>query len=435
MDMLAIILGLVVLMALTLKKVPVIFAGVISVVVVACFSGMPVVETVTETYIDGISGYVARFWWLILFGTILSQLMDVSGAAHSIAMWIIGKMGVKLAILSIILAGGLLTYGGVSSVVSSFALYPITLAVFRKANLPRYLIPATIASGIFTWSSMLPGTPADQNIMPTTYLGTTPMAAPIIGILAALVTLVLSFWYLNYEASKAAKAGIGFVADEAVEAVLAQADELEKKGTLPNPLLAVLPLICVMVLLNVLMLNIAVALVAGILLVVIFFHKNIDGLGKNIKEALEVAAVTVMTASAVVGLGSVIKVAPGFQKIVDFILNFAQSGGNPLIIFAIATTVLCGLNASGTGGLTTTLSVLSEPFLAMGVSAPLIHRIGVIASVGLDTMPHSGGIVTLLSISDISYKDGYKHLAVTTIVITLISLAVSLVLASILGPI
>ena len=109
---------------------------------------------------------------MLLLGAILSKVMDITGAARSIASFIIGKLGVKFAIPAIVIAGGLLTYGGVSAMVSCFALYPITLAVFREADMPRKLIPATIGAGIFTWVTMLPGNPQVQNIIPSSFLPT-----------------------------------------------------------------------------------------------------------------------------------------------------------------------------------------------------------------------------------------------------------------------
>lgn len=437
MDMLAIILGLVALLVLTLKKVPLVFTGMISVIVVALFSRMDVVETVTTTYVNGMTTYISKMWLLFMFGTILSGLMDRTGAARAIADWIVSKLGMKLAIPAVIIAGGVLTYGGVNTVVCAFAMYPIALSIFRQANLPRYLIPAAIAAGVFSWSSMLPGTPADQNILPTTYLNTTPMAAPVIGVVAALVTMLLSFWYLSYQGVKAQKAGIGFEADDSVLEVLKKSDEMKKMGTLPNPILALLPLICVAVLLNIFTLDVSVSLVAGIVVCLLLFYKNLQG--ENIvdilSDSVKDASISVVVASALAGFGNVIKEAPGFQTIVDAILNYAQNGGYPLIIFGIATTILCGLNASGSSGLTTTLTALSESFVKMGVAPALIHRIGVIASVGLDSVPWSGGVVTLITLSGVSYKDAYKHVFMTTVVFTLISLGVAMALGTMFGAI
>ncbi len=435
MDMLVILLGLALLLGLTLKKVPVVFASIGSVIFITVFSGLPLVQTVTKDYMAGFAGFVQNAWLMLLLGAILSKLMDMTGAARSIAEFIIGKLGVKYAIPSIIIAGGLLTFGGVSAFVSCFALYPITLAVFKQANLSRKLIPATIGAGIFTWVTMLPGNPQIQNIIPTQYLGTTPMAAPVVGTVCGLFALTLMILYLIYASNKLKSNGEGFESDSETEEILAKADQMAKEGNLPNVVLSILPIVSIAVVLNVFKQDITVALLSGIVLCAGFFYKNVKNVNKLLSDSISSAAVTIVTASAIVAIGSVIKITPGFQQMVDLILEFSQSGGNPVTIFGIATTLLCGLNASGMGGLSTTLSVLSEPFLAMGVNPEIMHRVGVIASVGLDSLPHSGGIVAVLAISGVSYKDGYKHLFVTTVLITLLSLALALILGNIMYPI
>uniref|UniRef100_UPI0040269C58 GntP family permease n=1 Tax=Lachnospira sp. TaxID=2049031 RepID=UPI0040269C58 len=435
MDMIIILVGLALLLVLTLKKVPVVYAAAISVIFIALFSRLPVVSTMTGDYMTGFANFVKSSWLMLLLGAILSKVMDITGAARSIASFIIGKLGVKFAIPAIVIAGGLLTYGGVSAMVSCFALYPITLAVFREADMPRKLIPATIGAGIFTWVTMLPGNPQVQNIIPSSFLPTNAMAAPVVGVVCGVFTLALILVYLMWESNRARKNGEGFIVDEETSKVLAKTDEMEANGKLPNVVLAILPIVCVGVVLNVLKQDISVALLSGIVLCCILFFKNITGVQKLLTDAVSSAAVTTINASAIVAIGSVVKAAPGFNQIVNGILNFSTSGGNPLIIFGIATTLLCGLNASGMGGLSTTLSVLAEPFMAMGVNPAIMHRIGVIASVGLDSLPHSGGIVAVLAISGVSYKEGYKYLFVVTVVITLLALALALVLGNIMYPI
>ena len=435
MDMIIILVGLALLLVLTLKKVPVVYAAAISVIFIALFSRLPVVSTMTGDYMTGFANFVKSSWLMLLLGAILSKVMDITGAARSIASFIIGKLGVKFAIPAIVIAGGLLTYGGVSAMVSCFALYPITLAVFREADMPRKLIPATIGAGIFTWVTMLPGNPQVQNIIPSSFLPTNAMAAPVVGVVCGVFTLALILVYLMWESNRARKNGEGFIVDEETSKVLAKTDEMEANGKLPNVVLAILPIVCVAVVLNVLKQDISVALLSGIVLCCILFFKNITGVQKLLTDAVSSAAVTTINASAIVAIGSVVQAAPGFNQIVNGILNFSTSGGNPLIIFGIATTLLCGLNASGMGGLSTTLSVLAEPFMAMGVNPAIMHRIGVIASVGLDSLPHSGGIVAVLAISGVSYKEGYKYLFVVTVVITLLALALALVLGNIMYPI
>lgn len=48
---------------------------------------------------------------MFLLGAIFGKLMEDSGAAESIAGWIIGKIGVKKAALAIVMACAVLTYG------------------------------------------------------------------------------------------------------------------------------------------------------------------------------------------------------------------------------------------------------------------------------------------------------------------------------------
>lgn len=437
MDVLAILLGLAIMLGLTLKKVPVVLATVIAILFIAVASRMPVMQTMTDNYMTGLASFVQSSWLMIMLGAILSKLVDMTGAGRSLATFIVNTLGEARAIPSIILVGGLLAYGGVSSMVAFFILYPIALAIFRKANLPRFLIPGSIGAGIFTWVTMLPGNPSIQNITPIAILHTTPMAAPVVGLVAAVITFVLQVLYFDYEIKRARKKNIGFVGDENTDRVLKETDRLEAEGKIPSPALAILPIITVAVVLNVFNADISIALTCGIILYFVLFPGNLKGksLSQPISDAIGGATNMVITTAAIVGIGSVIKVAPGFQKVVDFVLNFTQSGGNPLLIFGIATTLLCGLNASGVGGLSTTLSALADTFLGMGVNPEILHRVGVIASTGLDSLPHSSGIVAVLTISGISYKEGYKPLFVTTVVITLIAMFVAIILGGIMYPV
>ena len=49
--------------------------------------------------------------------------------------------------------------------------------------------------------------------------------------------------------------------------------------------------------------------------------------------------------------------------------------------------------------------------------------------------PENGSPVAVLQICGVSYKDGYKHLFVVTVVITLMALALSVIMGNILYPI
>ena len=295
-------------------------------------------------------------------------------------------------------------------------------------------MPATICAGLYTWACMLPGAPTAGNMAAQQYLGTSITAAPVLGLIAAGVTLVLTLLYLQFEVKKAQNKGIGFVTDEKIDETLNKLDQLEQEGKLPHPAIALIPLVCLAVVLIVTDSAIIAEFVA-IVLALVLFRKNLGGwetLRKNIEASVASASSMIITAASIVAIGSVVKVAPGFQTIVDKIVSFTNSGGNPLLIFGVATTLLCGLNASGMGGLTVTLSAMADTFLGMGVSPAVLHRVGVIASTGLDSLPHSGGVVAVHAITGVSYKEGYKQVFVTTCVITLVAMFVVIILGNII---
>ena len=111
--------------------------------------------------------------------------MDDSGSVTAIADFMTEKLGPRRAILAVVLAGALVTYGGVSLFVAFFVLVPMAQALFRAADIPNRLMPAAIALGTMTFTmSALPGTPAIQNAIPMPFFGTTPFAAPGLGIIA-----------------------------------------------------------------------------------------------------------------------------------------------------------------------------------------------------------------------------------------------------------
>src|ERR1700704_1807717 len=87
-------------------------------------------------------------------------------------------------------------------------LRPLAQALFRAATIPRRLVPAAIAPGPSTFTMpAFPGTPAIQNAIPMPFFGTTPFAAPGLGILASLIMLGFGLWWLNREEAIAKRNG------------------------------------------------------------------------------------------------------------------------------------------------------------------------------------------------------------------------------------
>ena len=167
----------------------------------------------TITYMDGFSGFVKNYFPLFLTGAIFAKLMEETDYASSIAHFITKWIHPQRAILAVVLSGALLTYGGVSLFVVAFVLYPIATLLFKEADIPKRLIPGTIALGAFTFTmTALPGSPEIQNVIPMTYFKTDTFAAPIIGIIASLLMFTIGMIYLNFRANIARKhqEGYGF---------------------------------------------------------------------------------------------------------------------------------------------------------------------------------------------------------------------------------
>ncbi|MBD5007647.1 GntP family permease, partial [Xanthomonas citri pv. citri] len=91
-----------------------------------------------------------------------------------------------------------LTYSGVSLFVVVFAVYPFAKNMFQEANIPKRLIPGTIALGAFTFTmDALPGTPQIQNVIPTSFFKTDIYAAPWLGLMGAVIVLAAGMLYLE----------------------------------------------------------------------------------------------------------------------------------------------------------------------------------------------------------------------------------------------
>ncbi len=190
-QVLAIVIALGLLMFFAYRGFPVIVFAPIFTLLAVVISGNALMPSYTETYMVNAANYIKSFFPIFLLGAIFGKVMEMNGAASSIAQSIVKALGSRQAILSVVLACMVLTYGGVSLFVVAFAVYPFAVAIFREANVPKRLIPGTIALGAFTVTmDALPGTPQIQNIIPTAYFGTDSYAAPIVGIISSILVFL-----------------------------------------------------------------------------------------------------------------------------------------------------------------------------------------------------------------------------------------------------
>lgn len=209
--LIGIILSLIVLITLAYRGHSVIAVAPVAALIAVIFSGAPVLASYTEVFMPGLAGFITSFFPLFLTGAIFGKLMTVSGFAQVLANWISRLLGVNRAILVTVLATALLTYGGVSAWVVVFTIFPIATALFREADIPRRLMPAAIALGIFTFSTAaLPGSPQIHNTIPTRYFETNTFAAPILGMIGAVVVFTLGMAWLQRRRRQLREAGESF---------------------------------------------------------------------------------------------------------------------------------------------------------------------------------------------------------------------------------
>lgn len=445
-EVLAILVSLGLLMFFAYRGFPVIVFAPIFTLLAAILSGLALMPSYTETFMTNAANYVKSFFPIFLLGAIFGKVMEMNGAAASIAQSIVKALGSRQAILSVVLACAILTYGGVSLFVVAFAVYPFAAAIFREANIPKRLIPGTIALGAFTFTmDALPGTPQIQNIIPTNYFGTDAYAAPVVGTIGAILVFAGGMYWLERRRKQAVAAGEGYGDGHKNE------PEVNGEANYPNIWISVLPLALVLItnyllsrgfftvdtwynpdllkqnfnIANVKTVASAWALISALTVgIIAALLINLKGVQNKLATGLTTAAMGALLAifntASEVGFGNVVKTLPGFKLIQGWILS---ASSHPLVSEALAVNVLAGITGSASGGLSIALEVMGKQYLelanAAGISPELLHRIASMASGGMDTLPHNGAVITLLAITGLTHRQSYKDIFAVTVVKTL----------------
>jgi H+/gluconate symporter-like permease len=482
MGLLGILLGLALLVGLAFRGWSVLGLAPLAALVAAAFSGEPLLAHWTQTFMGSAAGFVAQFFPLFLLGALFGKLMDDSGSVSAIADFMTDKLGPGRSVLAVVLAGALVTYGGVSLFVAMFVIAPMGQALFRAADIPNRLLPGAVALGTTTFTmTAMPGTPAIQNAIPMPFFGTTPFAAPGLGFIASAVMLGFGLWWLGRAEKMARRAGEGFggpvamsASDAAHDPVVrerataaqsfdpAEAGHGQRSTELPGILVAMLPLAVVMAVnltMSTLVLprmdlgflaepqwggtslagvggvwSVIVALSAAIVVLYALNRGRLQSLRDTVDAGLNAAALPVISVASLVGFGAVVAALPAFQVVSDWVLGIE---GGPLVGLALSTNVLSALTGSASGGLTIALGALGETYMQLaasyGIDPALMHRVAAIGAGSLDSLPHNGAVVTLLAVCGATHKQSYLDIVMVGIVGALLALAVVIVLGSVFG--
>ena len=398
----------------------------------------------------------------------------------SIAKYMTERLGPQRSVLAVVLAGAIVTYGGVSLFVAFFVIAPMAHQLFRAAAIPRRLMPAAIALGTTTFTmSALPGTPAIQNAIPMPFFGTTPFAAPGLGFIAALVMFGFGMWWLGRAERSARAKGEGYGA-EVSEGNAAEDLMVRERATTastfdppeaihgrpsdvgPPIALAALPLVIV-VAVNLLMSlfvlprmdatflasqewgstslaavggvwAVVTALAVAIVVLIAINYRRLPALRDSMDAGANASVLPVLSVASLVGFGSVVAALPAFALVRDWVLGIE---GGPLVSLAVATNVLASLTGSASGGLTIALDALGATYLKIaheqGIDPGLLHRVAVIGAGTLDSLPHNGAVVTLLAVCNSTHRESYLDIVMVSIVGGLLALAVVIILGTTVG--
>lgn len=424
----------------------ILFAPVAALLAVLLTSPSSVLPAYSGLFMENMVVFVKNYFPAFMLGAIFGKLIEISGFAKSIVNSFIHLLGPARAMLAIVVVCVLLTYGGVSLFVVVFSVYPFAAELYRTLNIPKRLIPGTIALGAFTFTmDALPGTPQIQNIIPTTFFKTTSMAAPVLGILGSIFIFVVGIAYLHWCRVRAAAAGEGYGTEHINEPA-----PMELSG-LAHPAIAILPLAVVAVA-NLaitrllpriygdavtIQLNssakpivqqvprmlgiwaIEVALVLGILTILVFALKKVKAeFSKGTDSAIAGAMSAAMNTASAYGYGTVIAALPGFLVLRDAMGHIP----NPLVNEAVSVSVLAGITGSASGGMGIALAAMADRFIAAAnvahIPMEVLHRVASMASGGMDTLPQNGAVITLLAVCGLTHKQSYKDIFAITCIKT-----------------
>src|SRR5579863_1771336 len=479
MGLLGILAGLAILVWFAFRGWSVLLLAPAAALVAAIFGGQPLLASWTQIFMESAARFLAQFFPLFLLGAVFGKLMDDSGSVSTVGTFMTGIFGERHIMLAVVLAGAVVTYGGVSLFVAFFVLVPMAQTLFRGAAIPRRLIPAALVLGTSTFTmSALPGTPSIQNAIPMPFFGTTPFAAPGLGIVASLIMLGFGLWWLGRPERASSRAGEGYGADEPGRFDSAADDELVRERATtarefdpaeirhgrhgaadPPVLVALLPLV-VVIAVNLAMTlvvlpridssylaqerwggtsigavagvwSVVVALAAAIATVVLLNRARLPELRHTMDAGANASVLPAVSVASLVGFGAVIAALPAFATVRDWVLGIE---GGPLVSLAVATNVLAALTGSASGGLTIALDALGHNYMLVasqtGTNPALMHRVAVIGAGTLDILAHNGAVVTLLALCGSSHRESYFDIVMVGIVGAVLALIAVIVLGT-----
>lgn len=408
---------------LSIKKWNIGIISIVASLVLMLFNFVNPIEGFSNEFSAGLGSFAAKWWLLFALGATFGIVMQNSGISEKIAFIMIKKLKCN-PVLAILIISLIMSYGGISTFVIAFTIYPIAIEMFKKGNINIELMPAVMLFCPTTLAmTMLPGSPSVQNIIPTTYLNTDIYAAPLLGLIASAITFTLGYCYLKKCAGIKRK---NINMDNKHDGV-----NVKKEDYLSFiPCIGLLAISFIMIKMQIeSQTAVELALTIGIVLCLLIGRKQMDiknGLNEGIQNGLK----TLITTSLIMGYGNLVKSMDSFSVITEGLYSAFNS---EMISNIVAVNIIAALTGSSATSLQLFFETFSNQLATSSYSVENLHRIMAIASGGLDSMPYATGVVVANDLAKTEQSKTYKHVFVTCAIIPLIVLAVLVFGLSVIG--
>ena len=393
-------------------------------ILICLTSGISITDGIVGAYCTAFGTMVGKMLFTYLWATMLGRAMSESKLGASLAEWLAKIVPVEYAPVTMCISGILLSLTGMS-IGAYMVIFPIGMVLCSKADYSKDIILGSIFAGSWTFILAAPLMPSNNNYLVASYLGTGTTAGLIPGMAGCLIMLILNCVYLQWQARHWRANGRGFENWDELKT-----EKNESETDLPAVWKAFIPVILVLVTYNILKISLPLCLGLGAIACCLIEWRR-----HTLKEWINVLTegmLTGMKALLNIGtkgaLGGVIAITPCYMALMD---NISRMDVSPYLTAFLASNLMAlilGSASSACGTLTPAMQSTFENWVAVkGVDMGNLHRMVVMGSIGLDSLPHNGTILATCEMFGVKMKRAYPPVLVTcTIMPILIGFVVTL---------
>lgn len=442
-DIILVIITLGFLLVFSYKGYNVTLISVVNVLILGFFAfKIPTIYLINNVFMNAIGDFVGHYALLFILGSLLGKIFSDSGLGISLANFLLDRIPRKAAIIVAVLMTSIFPLSGMSLLIVPFIVYPIVNHMFYRLDISKKFVLPTIVLGGFSYTMSVPGSAQVINIIPTQTLGTTIYAAPAIGLLAATIVLVLGISWLTFRINRSKRKGKPY-GDTTEHSTIVH----EK---LPSPYLA-FAVILFIALSNIILINfvftpnsylakyvpnfvlernryaVQITLIITVAFLIIMLRKYFINIKSTLMVGVNQAILTALTAGSVIGYGSVVI---KLDAINNLTLSLVNTNLSAYTLVGIISSILGIISGSATGGMSILYHYISSfdslNNIVMAANKDIIHRISTIGVPSFAVLPHHGGLLALIAMSNMTYKRVYLDIFIVGCLIPLISLLVVL---------